>query len=55
MEEQYVQVQNLTGQTVAYRIDEDNVRRAFGPFETKKIAYSDRSIGGNCAFELCFI
>jgi len=41
MEEQYVQVQNLTGQTVAYRINEDNLRRAFGPYETKQIAYTE--------------
>ena len=40
-EEKYVQVQNLAGHIVVYKIPEDNVKRIFGPDETKTIAYSE--------------
>lgn len=36
-EKQYVQVRNLTGYPVVYRIPEDNIRRAFGGHETKEV------------------
>ena len=37
IDKQYIEVRNLTGQTVAYKIEEDNIRRVFAPHETKKI------------------
>lgn len=40
-EEKYVQVQNLAGHIVVYKIPEDNVKRIFGPDEIKTIAYSE--------------
>ncbi len=36
-DEQYIQVQNLTGGTVVYTIPEDNIRRVFAAHEIKKI------------------
>ena len=36
-DEQYIQVQNLTGGTVVYTIPEDNIRRVFAAYEVKKI------------------
>lgn len=36
-DEQYIQVQNLTGGTVVYTIPEDNIRRVFAAHEVKKI------------------
>lgn len=40
-EEKYVQVQNLAGHIVVYKIPEDNIKRIFGPDEIKNIAYSE--------------
>ena len=40
-EEKYVQVQNLAGHIVVYKIPEDNVKRIFGPDEVKTISYSE--------------
>lgn len=37
IDKQYIEVRNLTGQTVAYKIEEDNIRRVFEPHEVKKI------------------
>ena len=35
--EQYVQVQNLTDNPVVYNIAEDNIHRTFGPYEVKEL------------------
>lgn len=36
-----VQVHNITGQTVVYKIDEDNIRRKFAGYEIKKVPASE--------------